>query len=148
MGHTIWVDVCDRPKGEDDCEDCSVMHRLQAHLDGLCKTLNVRKLSEFYDYSELERAYAAFDEGSESASESPPGHPKDAEGVWFDSGQGLAAMRALREHFTHNPHDLGFELDSSRQHWPERLMEELKHCEALLEKAVSNGRQFRLLIVP
>jgi hypothetical protein len=148
MGHTIWVDVRDRPKDQDDREDCSIMLRLEAHLDGLCQALNVRKLSDFYDYSELERAYADFDEESESTPDSAPLDSDQPPGAWYDAGQALAAVRALREHFVHDPNDLGFEPDRSRQHWPERLMEELKHCETLLEKAVSGGRQFRFLIVP
>lgn len=148
MGHTIWVDVRDRPKDQDDREDCSIMLCLEAHLDGLCQALSVQKLSGFYDYSELERAYGGLDEESEWTSDSPPLDSDQPTGAWLDPEPALAAVRALREYLARNPNDLGFEPDRSRQHWSEELMKELKHCEALLEKAVLCGRPFRFLIVP
>jgi hypothetical protein len=146
MGHTIWVDVRDRSKDEDDRQDCSIMLRLEKKLDQLCQKLNVPMFSDFYDYSALEETYGDLDDESENDAD-PPAN-QELKGAWFDSGQALAAVRAIRERLVENPSDLGFKPDSSQQHWPTDLLEELKHCQAMLERAASQGRQFRFLIVP
>ncbi len=124
MSHTIWVDVRDWPKNQDEVEDCSIMLRLQTRLDGLCKSLKVSKLSDFFDYTELERAYADCSEESEPTSGTSPCVPQRGDEVWFDSGQALTAVQALLTHFGQNPNDLGFGPDDSRQHWPARLIAE------------------------
>ena len=62
MGHTIWVEVRGRSLNE-TADDSSTMLRLMDKLDTLAVKLGVNKLSEFYDYSELEEAYADFDDG-------------------------------------------------------------------------------------
>jgi hypothetical protein len=66
MSDTIWVDVRGRSK-DDVPQDNSIMLRLEIQLDQLSTKLNVPKLSEFYDYSELESMYGDFEgEGATS----------------------------------------------------------------------------------
>jgi hypothetical protein len=60
----------------------------------------------------------------------------------------LTAVLAIYHHLVEHPEELGFEADPPRKHWPEDLMQELKHCRSVLEEAVSRGQQFRLLVVP
>jgi hypothetical protein len=57
-------------------------------------------------------------------------------------------VRTIHNHLTQKPEDLGFKAEPSRRHWPANLMKELQDCQTVLEKAVSQGRQFRFLIVP
>jgi hypothetical protein len=153
MGHTIWVEIKGRPTKE-TAQDSSIMHRLMDNLDALAGKLGVQKLSDFYDYSELERAYGDFDESedSEDAAQEEPGKPtleqRQAKGKWFDSTVGVASVRKLREHLAARFADLGFVPDKSKGHWPKRLMDELTHTEAALNDAAAQGQQFRLLIVP
>ena len=72
MSDTIWVDVRGRSK-DDVPQDNSIMLRLESQLDQLSTKLNVPKLSEFYDYSELESMYGDFEgEGDEPEDESLP----------------------------------------------------------------------------
>jgi hypothetical protein len=143
MGDTIWVDV--RGRSADDVpSDNSIMLRLQDQLDRLSKKLKVAKLSDFYDYSDLEAAYGEFGddpEGDPAAADALP------EGAWYDPEPALAAVRAIHDHLEEHPEDLGFRPDRPRAHWPGALMEELAHCRSVLEDAVARGQQFRFLVV-
>jgi hypothetical protein len=145
VGDTIWVDVRGRSKGE-PLQDNSIMLRLKGPLDRLSKKLKVAKLTDFYDYSELEAQYGDVEEESDDGAELAD--DGQSRGSWFDPGQALAAVRAIHNHLLKHPEDLGFKPDPSRAHWPVYLMDELKHCQTVLEDAVSRGRQFRFLIVP
>lgn len=148
MGHTIWVDVRGRSK-DDVPQDNSIMLRLESQLAQLSTKLNVPKLSEFYDYSELESMYGDFDgEDDEPEDENLPVKEGQAAGLWFDPSPALTTVLAIYNHLVQHPEDLGFEADPPRKHWPGDLMQELKHCRTVLEEAVSRGQQFRFLIVP
>jgi hypothetical protein len=148
MGHTIWVDIRDRSQ-DDNRQDNSIMLRLQDHLEELSAKLGVPKLSEFYDCSELEAAYGDLDgEGDDAEGVDPPLEDGQPEGSWFDPGPALAAVKALHDHLTQHPEELGFITEPSRAHWPAALMEELRHCQSVIQSASARGQQFRLLIVP
>jgi hypothetical protein len=144
MGDVIWVDV--RGRSQDDLPgDNYIMLRMKGHLDGLCRKLKVPKLSDFYDYRALEEAYGDLEEVED---ESAPTDVGQARGSWFDSGPALAAVRAIYDHLVQHPEDLGIRPDPSTSHWPEYLMDELKHCQTMLEEAASRGLPFRFLIGP
>ena len=143
MSETIWVDVRGRSK-EDLPQDNSIMLRLKDQLDRLSMKLNVAKLTDFYDYGELEAEYGDLD----SAGDLVSGDEDQSRGSWFDSGQALAAVCTLHAHLVQHPEELGFTPAPSQAHWSGQLMEELKHCQAVLEEAVAHGRPFRFLIVP
>jgi hypothetical protein len=148
MGHTIWVDVRGRSK-DDVPRDNSIMLRLESQLDRLSARLCVPKLSEFYDYSELESAYGDFDgEADEPEDEGLSAEASQDAGLWFDPSPALMTVRAIYDHLIQHPEDLGFEADPPRMHWSGHLMEDLKHCQSVLETAASRGQEFRFLIVP
>jgi hypothetical protein len=108
MGHTIWVEVQGRPLKE-TADDYSTTHRLMDALDVLAGKVGVRALGDFYDYSELEKAYGdlgddgALDGGEHEGNFSPEPtvEERQAAGVWFGSAVGLesktsrAAWRAV-----------------------------------------------------
>lgn len=156
MGHTIWVEVHGRPVNE-TAEDCSTMHRLMDNLDALAGKLGVRKLSDFYDYSELEEAYGdsgddvsddSEDDNEEQNTSEPTLEERQSKGDWFDPAAGLESVRKLRERLAARFDDLGFKPDRSKGHWPKQLMDELGHTEQVLSDATARGQRFRLLIVP
>ncbi len=156
MGHTIWVEVHGRSLKE-TADDSSIMHRLMDNLDELAGRLRVRKLSDFYDYSELEEVYGDLEEEDSDSNDSEgedeiPAEPtleeRQAKGEWFDSSEGLKSISALRQRLSERFEDLEFRADSSTDHWPKRLMEELATSEAILKEAAARGQRFRLLIVP
>lgn len=126
-------------------------------MDVLAGRLGVRKLSDFYDYSELEEEYGDLgeDEGDDSDGDDdernasgPALEERQSKGDWFDSAVGLESVRKLRERLTAHFDDLGFNPDRSTGHWPKQLMDELSHAEQVLSDAASHGQRFRLLIVP
>jgi hypothetical protein len=151
MGQTIWVEVHGRPLKE-TADDSSTMHRLMDNLDVLAGKLGVRKLSDFYDYSELDEAYGDLGDAGEDTEEEPAPEPtleeRQAKGEWFDSAAGLDSVRKLRQRLTERFDDLGFKPDRSTAHWPKQLLDELSHTEAILNEAASRAQRFRLLIVP
>ncbi len=136
MGHTIWVDSQGRSEGE-ACQDNSIMLNLQDPLDALCTHLGIPKLSDFYDYSELEAMYGESDDEDEE--------PKNA---WFEPGPALAAVQTIRDYLVQHPEQLDCGADPARKHWPSELLDELEHCRSVLQEAASRGRLFRFLIVP
>jgi hypothetical protein len=130
MGNTAWIDVRGRA-GSETHHDMNVLLRLDQRLDVLAVSLGVTKLTEFYDYRELIFSY---DE------EIVPGQ-------WFDSANGLATFKALRLSLETDWDALGWTLNESQQHWRRTLMDDLGFCEKVLEQAVLNEQEFRLLIV-
>ena len=120
MGHTIWVEVHGRPLKE-TADDSSTMHRLMDNLDVLAGKLGVRKLSDFYDYSELEEAYGDLsdegedteDDGEEESAPEPTLEKHQAKGEWFDSAVGIDSIRKLRQRLTERFDDLDFRPDRS-----------------------------------
>jgi hypothetical protein len=147
MGDTLWVDVRGRA-GDDLPRDNSIMLRLQSQLDGLAARLIVSKLSDFYDYSEMEAAYGDFGEENEATDDAPDAGDNPPGGEWYDPRPALAAVRAIHAHLSEHSADLGFHPDPSRAHWPAALMDELADCLAVLQSAADQGRPFRFLIVP
>ncbi len=131
MGQTIWVDIEGRSKGE-ALPDNSIMLRLDEPLRKLCDKLHLATLSDFFDYSILEKEFTG-----ESGGES-----------WFDPAPALAAVTTLRQHLSQRFEELEFDFDHSRKHWPAALMKELAYSEETLQRAVASGRKFRFLIVP
>ena len=142
MGDTIWVDVQGRAK-DDLPSDSSLMLRLEKQLVRLSKKLNVAKLTDYYDYSELEGYYADLidepgaDEVDDDDAEGEIPDDSQSKGAWFGPRPALAAVRAIRAHLARHPDD----------HWPAGLLEELEECQRVLERAVSSGHPFRFLIV-
>lgn len=148
VGDTIWVDVKGREKG-DVPRDNSMMLRLKDELDRVSDTLSLPRLSQFYDYSELQSQYGDFVDQpvpDDSAADVIDG--EQTGGAWFDPAPALAAVRAIQDHLEKHPEDFSFPADPRRRHWPADLIAELKDCRSRLEVAVSQGRQFRFLIVP
>jgi hypothetical protein len=143
VGTTIWVDVEGRPD-DDVPPDHSIMLRLMDELDDLSDRLKVAKLSEFCDYSVIEAEYADELEGLERPLDDK-NYPCDR---WFDPGRPLEAVRAVHDRLATDFTALRWVPDRSRDHWPEALIEELKHCRTVLEEASAGGRKFRLLVVP
>jgi hypothetical protein len=134
MGNTVWIDVRGR-SGSETHDDMNVLLRLNQQLDVLAVSLGVTKLTEFYDYRELILSYEG--DGEEIVPDQ-----------WFDSTNGLVTFKALRLCLESNWDALGWTPDKFKQHWRRTLMDHLEFCEKVLEQAVLNEQEFRLLIVP
>jgi hypothetical protein len=148
VGDTIWVDTQGRRKAELP-RDNSIMLRLKDELDRLSDKLSVSKLSQFYDYSVLKAQYADFTGQSDTGnSDAEVVDEEQSRGVWFDPAPALIAVRTIHGHLQQHPENLAFSPDPKHRHWPASLIKELKECQSALERAVSQGRKFRFLIVP
>lgn len=148
MGHTILVDVSGRTDNQ-ALPDNKIMLRLEKNLNALSKKLNVPCLCDFYDYSVLEEEYGEREEPeTEEEWEAMEAEASEPKGKWFNPTPALTAVKALRQLLAAKPSEIAFEFKKSEQHWPAALMKELQHCEATLQAAISEGKQFRFLIVP
>lgn len=134
MGNTLWIDVHER-SGKETHQDMNILLCLGENLDALADRLGVTKLTAFYDYSPLLEA-ACDDEPSADASPS-----------WFDSSQGLKSVRALLDRLDNDWGSLNWQEDQSTEHYRSTLLENLRLCERVLEKAVVDRQPFRLMIV-
>jgi len=163
MGSAIWIEVRGRPFKE-TADDCCKMDRLADELDDVATRLGVPKLSSFFDWTEMTRAadaetaYCELRDGLREEEPEPEfrditGEPlaiREKTGEWFDSGQGLRTIQAVRTDLnqhanavplpTHSPEDF--------ERYRRELLEEFQLCERFLVEAVASGQQFRLVIVP
>lgn len=66
MGMTLWLHTLEGDDLSRDSDDHSWMHRLTEELDAICEREGVTRLSEFFDYSEINEAdFAMGDELAE-----------------------------------------------------------------------------------
>ena len=164
MGSTVWFEIQGRPLKE-TAEDCSKMHRLSDDLDALALQLGVRKLSDFFNYSELSRLAEAEMEaldGIDAGFEDDPNEEfeirdpcaecvavRESTGEWFDPVQVLKSLAAFRQHLEQRADALEFPTPPSDvPRYRSELLDELRLGERLAADAVSSGRKFRLLLVP
>jgi hypothetical protein len=152
MGDTLWIELKDTRTSPGSGEDNSIMLRLQGRLDRLSERLEVAKLSDFIDGSEMAAECMEWlrqdaEAGLVPDAELPEPDPAVFEPRWFDPVPALAAVRALVEHLERHPDDLRFHPDASRAHWPGMLMEELRGCESALADAVARGQPFHFRLV-
>jgi hypothetical protein len=163
MGSAIWIEIRGRPFKE-TADDCCKMHRLADELDDLATRLGVRKLSRFFDWTEMARAadaetaYCEFRDGLREEEPEPefrnitsePLATRDQEGEWFDSSQGLGTIQALRSYLDEHAEAIELSANSVEdlERYRRELLAEFQLCEQLLIEAVASGQQFRLVIVP
>lgn len=133
MGHTVWFRVEEKRSKLNSDDDHSIMEKLCDDLDKLCKKLKVKKLTEYFDYSELAAEYAEVDE--------------ELEPDWHDPAAGLSTISALLDHLAKDPKKFAFK-DESKSHWRGMLLKELQDCRRRLEKAAAEEVRFNLKVVP
>lgn len=140
MGMTTWVMIRDGAERYSNEEDHSAMLALREELDSVAKILSVQKLSDFYDYTELNFSYRPIDELEESLEET--WNNDDAQ--WFSPQAGMATLRAILNFLAQTPQGL----DLSQTHWTiDCLVDELQDCNTELMQAVEQGYLFHLCIV-
>jgi hypothetical protein len=160
MGMTLWLH---RLEGQDyfkGSQDHSSMHRLSDELDDICAKEGVSKLSDFFDYSDLECHYgdetgnesgSEFDEEDDEvedeSSEDSELDPETGSGnevedmAWFDAEDGIRTMMVLRDAVEENQiPDL-----EPREH--DDLLEELEDCLKRIEDTASRDGRFHLSVV-
>lgn len=155
MGITLWIHTLEDRNYSTDSDDHSWMHRLSDEFDEICIEAEVTRLSDFFDYTKLERSssgefvesFGASDEDEEDDEiESDPGDESDlAFGVddmsWFDSEDGLRTLGVLLIAVqAGRAGDIGGRETGD-------LVEELENCMRVLEDTVTRNGRFHLSVV-
>lgn len=156
MGITLWIHTLEDRHYSTDSDDHSWMHRLSDELDEICTEAGVTRLSDFFDYTKLERSHSgefvegygktADDEDDEDEIEPDLDDESDlAYGVddmaWFDANDGLQTLGVvLAAVHAGGAGDIGGRETGD-------LIEELEDCIRVLEDTVTRAGKFHLSVV-
>lgn len=147
MGMTLWIHTLEDREFSKDSDDHSLMHMHADALDAACDVAGVRKLSDFFDYTDLE--YNLGDETDEddenenaSATDPETGYGYGIDDMqWFAADEGLGTLRKLREEVESGA------VESLDDDDKDALLEELDDCIAILEATAARAGQFHLAVV-
>jgi hypothetical protein len=118
------------------CVDGKALSRSEKQLDRLAKRLRVTPLMDFFSANADE--LTNFLEGEfEAAEGSAHSIPEVSPERWFDARDGLATVRALREHLGEHP-------DAVQN--CERVLSDLGDFTKVLERAASAGVRWHLAV--
>lgn len=147
MGMTLWIHTLEDREFSKDSDDHSLMHMHADALDAACDAVGVRKLSDFFDYTDLE--YNIGDETdeddeneNESATDPETGYGYGIDDMqWFAADEGLITLRKLRDDVESGAVEA---IDDDDK---DALLEELDDCIAVLEATAAHAGQFHLAVV-
>lgn len=159
MAMTLWIHTLEDGRYARDERDHSWMHRLSDELDEFCVEAEVTRLSEFFDFTSLDRNRSGefvedFGSGlgdvddEDDDLEASDLDDEDADGeegldemAWFESEQGLESLGvALAAANSGALAEIG-----DRQVGD--LIEELENCIKVLEDTATRGGKFHLAVV-
>ncbi len=134
MSETIWVRRKSRVGTDDsgDDYDHSLFCKKAEALDSLSVSLNVRKLTDFFDTTDIEYNI--------SEDELPESWIAENE-KWFVPADALPALRKIIELLRAG------EVKGIKENIRADILEELEDCEAKVSAANSEGDQFHFCIV-
>lgn len=154
MGMTILVHtIVDRDfNGESD--DHSLMLDYSDVIDELCETLNVTKLSNFFDYTDQEFSYDDFeeelDEDDDSGNDESDNDDLDpdtglAYGIddmtWHESSDGIDTLKAIKDAIKSN------RLQKIDANDLESLIEEIDDCLNALNEVNGKKGKFHFAVI-
>ena len=146
MGMTLWIHTLNDRDFSKDSDDHSLMHEHADALDVVCEAAGARKLSDFFDFTDLEYNYADDEDdetGESDVAEDPEtGYSYGIDDMqWFAADEGLALLRAIRGQVA----DAGLEgLDDDEAGI---LLEELDDCIQVLEDTAARQGRFNLAVI-
>lgn len=146
MGMTLWIHTLEERNYSKDSDDYSLMYRFAEHLDALCESAGVQKLTDFFDFTDLEYRYDEDDSEDDDAAESTL-DPETAlaygidDMCWFDASEGLATLTALRDGVNAGV------VENLTENQKDGLLEELAGCIAILEGPASRSGRFHWSVV-
>lgn len=140
---TLWIHTLEGRNYLKDSNDHSLMNQNLDSLDALCTKLNVRKLSDYLDFTDQQFNYNDFDDDDNEPELDP--ETELAYGIddmtWFDASDGLTSLQAVRNRIAEDGLH-GFDADELPA-----LLEELDDCISILDGSVSKGGKFHLSLV-
>ncbi|MFM8333309.1 MAG: hypothetical protein ACKN9T_16650 [Candidatus Methylumidiphilus sp.] len=138
MSSTIWINIRNGDRYENNGEDHSAMYYLAEFLDGLTEKLHVPTLSGFFDDTDMR--YNLDESGDFEDCET--GWPAE-EANWFPAADVLKTVSALLSHLQAHPHSI-----KSSGGWTQAdLLEELADCQNELQRAADEAKPVHLCIV-
>jgi len=143
MGMTLWIHTLEGRNYLKDSNDHSLMNQNLYSLDALCTKLNVRKLSDYLDFTDQQFNYNDFDDDDNEPELDP--ETELAYGIddmtWFDASDSLISLQAVRNRIAEDGLH-GFDADELPA-----LLEELDDCISILDGSVSKGGKLHLSLV-
>jgi hypothetical protein len=149
MGMTLWIHTLEDREFSKDSDDHSLMHEHADAIDALCEAAGVRKLSDYFDFTDLEYSYAVDgedddeeDEGDGAILDPETGYAYGIDDMqWFAADEGIATLRLVRERV-----DAGAlqELDEDNK---AVLLEELDDCLKVLDGTAARQGRFHLAVI-
>jgi hypothetical protein len=136
MGTSVWVLRRDAVDQEDDF-DHSKMFDVSEQLDQMAATLGVRKVSEFFDWTDFD--------ASMSSDEPLEDYEYVASAKWFDPQEAIPALEALLSHLKEDP-GAAVHFGESPE-LAEALVQELEDVLNKVRRAASDGSTFNLCVV-
>jgi hypothetical protein len=143
MGMTLWLHTLEDREYSKDSDDHSLMHDHAEALDALCDAAKVRKLSDFFDVTDMEYNYSdEFDDDEEPTLDPETGYAYGIDDMqWFAADEGLVTLRSLREQIAEGAIDA---LDEDER---AELLDELDDCIGVLEDTSTQEGKFHLAVV-
>lgn len=143
MGMTLWIHVLEGRKYSEDSNDYTLMYNHADTLDSICAEMGVRKLSEYFDFTDLHYNDAeeeGIDEEAVLDPETGLGYGID-DMVWFEAAEGKATLQTLRDRVAR--HSISQLSVSQCKH----LIEELDDCISILEVPATRAAAFHLAVI-
>jgi hypothetical protein len=146
MGMTLWLHTLEDREFSKESDDHSLMHEHSDSLDELCDVGKVRKLSDFFDFTDIEYNLGDdFDDDAddlEMAIDPETGYGYGIDDMqWFAADEGLATLQKLREQVAAAAMT---ELDVDDRH---AMLEELDDCLKRLAVTAERGGKFHLAVI-
>lgn len=131
MGSTIWV-LSESRREQGDDYDHSLFYDSAEQIDALAEEIGVRKLSDFFDWSDFE---------FNSSSEPLPDSWIAAREAWHSPSDVLPSLRAIIDRLKHDDPE-GRDVQNR-----EELILELEDCLSKVEDAQARNDTFHFCIV-
>lgn len=145
MGMTLWLHTLEDRNYSKDSDDYSLLYRFSEKLDALCENAGVHKLSDYFDFTDLEHEFSQDD--LEDDDDEPALDPETgwAYGIddmnWFDAAEGSATLTILRDGIAADA------LEGLAEDEKQGLLEELTDCLAILQGPAARSGKFHLSVV-
>ena len=136
MGTSVWVLRRDAVDQDDDFDHSSIFDASE-QLDQIAGTLGVRKVSEFFDWTDFD--------ASMSTDEPLEDYEYVAAARWFEPGEAIPAIETLLAHLREHPEAVA--CFSGGSETVSALVPELQDVLGKLQRAASENAAFNLCVV-
>jgi len=142
MGMTVWIHTLQGRTLSKYDNDHSLLNFHSENLDKVCESINVPKLTSFFDMTDLTLNLSEGTEEEESEMDPETGWPYGIDDMdWFDAAIGQSTLLTLRAHIPSHP-ILALKPETERA-----LIEEIDDCLQKLSAPAKNGGKFHLALI-